>query len=85
MPNIKINDDDQSWKKLSGFSFSCQIIKYDLTHYGKPYIRLGSVAKIPSGKISYIERFNNTLRHRVGRLVRKALSFSKKFENHILQ
>ena len=32
---------------------------------------------------SYIERFNNTLRQRVSRLVRETLSFSKKLENHI--
>ncbi len=36
-----------------------------------------------TGKTSYIERFNNTLRQRVSRLVRKTLSFSKKIENHI--
>jgi insertion element IS1 protein InsB len=36
-----------------------------------------------SGKTSYIERFNNTLRQRVGRLVRKTLSFSKMLDNHI--
>ena len=36
-----------------------------------------------SGGTSYIERFNNTLRQRVGRLVRKTLSFSKKSSNHI--
>jgi insertion element IS1 protein InsB len=30
-----------------------------------------------TGKTSYIERFNNTLRQRVSRLVRKTLSFSK--------
>ncbi len=36
-----------------------------------------------SGKTSYIERFNLTLRQRVSRLVRKTLSFSKKTENHI--
>lgn len=36
-----------------------------------------------SGKTSYIERFNNTVRQRVSRLVRKTLSFSKKIENHI--
>jgi len=36
-----------------------------------------------SGKTSYIERFNGTLRQRVSRLVRKTLSFSKKIENHI--
>ncbi|PPT08239.1 hypothetical protein CKA32_005719 [Geitlerinema sp. FC II] len=36
-----------------------------------------------SGKTSYIERFNNTLRQHVSRLVRKTLYFSKKLENHI--
>lgn len=36
-----------------------------------------------TGKTNYIERFNNTLRQRVGRLVRKTLSFSKKLSNHI--
>ena len=41
-----------------------------------------SVAK-GSGKTNHVERFNCTLRQRVSRLVRKALSFSKKLENHI--
>lgn len=36
-----------------------------------------------TGKASYVERFNNTLRQRVSRLVRKTLSFSKSLENHI--
>jgi IS1 family transposase/transposase-like protein len=36
-----------------------------------------------TGKTNHIERFNNTLRQRVSRLVRKSLSFSKKLENHI--
>lgn len=35
------------------------------------------------GQTSHIERLNNTLRQRISRLVRKALSFSKKVENHI--
>ena len=34
-------------------------------------------------KQRYIERFNNTLRQRISRLVRKTLSFSKKLENHV--
>lgn len=37
-----------------------------------------------TGKTSYIERFNNILRQRVSRLVRKTLSFSKSLENHIV-
>jgi insertion element IS1 protein InsB len=32
---------------------------------------------------NHVERFNNTLRQRVSRLVREALSFSKKLANHI--
>jgi len=34
-------------------------------------------------KTNHIERFNNTLRQRVSRLVRETLSFSKKLSNHI--
>jgi insertion element IS1 protein InsB len=34
-------------------------------------------------KTNHIERFNNTLRQRVARLVRDTLSFSKKLANHI--
>jgi hypothetical protein len=36
-----------------------------------------------SGKTNHIERFNNTLRQWVGRLIRKTLSFSKKVANHV--
>jgi insertion element IS1 protein InsB len=36
-----------------------------------------------TGETCHIERFNNTLRHRCSRLVRKTLSFSKKEANHI--
>jgi insertion element IS1 protein InsB len=32
---------------------------------------------------NHIERFNNTLRQRVSRLVRQTLAFSKKMEHHI--
>lgn len=34
-------------------------------------------------RLAIVERFNNTLRQQVGRLVRKTLSFSKKLSNHI--
>ena len=34
-------------------------------------------------KTNHIERFNNTLRQRISRLVRETLSFSKKLANHI--
>jgi len=36
-----------------------------------------------TGKTSYIERLNCTLRQRCARLVRRTLSFSKKLKNHI--
>jgi IS1 family transposase len=39
--------------------------------------------KKETGQTSYIERFNNTMGQRIGRLVRKTLSFSKKLSNHI--
>ncbi len=35
-----------------------------------------------SGQTNHVERFNNTLRQRCSRLVRKTLSFSKKLTNH---
>ena len=47
-----------------------------------PATRHRAVTK-ETGKTSLIERFNNTLRQRLSRLVRKTLSFSKKLENHI--
>lgn len=34
-------------------------------------------------KATHIERFNNTLRQQVSRLVRSTLAFAKKVENHI--
>jgi IS1 family transposase len=34
-------------------------------------------------RTNHVERFNNTLRQRVSRLVRETLSFSKKLANHI--
>lgn len=36
-----------------------------------------------TGLTNHIERFNNTMRQRISRLVRDSLSFSKKIENHI--
>lgn len=41
------------------------------------------VSKQSHRKNNHIERFNCTMRQRISRLVRKALSFSKKLENHI--
>ena len=38
---------------------------------------------VVKGKVNHIERFNCTMRQRISRLVRKALSFSKKLSNHV--
>lgn len=47
-----------------------------------PACRHRAVGK-ETGGTSRIERFNNTMRQRISRLVRKTLSFSKKLVNHI--
>jgi insertion element IS1 protein InsB len=39
--------------------------------------------QVVKGKANHIERFNCTMRQRISRLVRKALSFSRKLKNHI--
>jgi hypothetical protein len=44
-----------------------------------PFLQEGQRAR----KTNHIERFNNTLRQRVSRLVRETLSFSKKLAHHI--
>lgn len=73
------------WQSLPGVYRQCATV---YTDYGEAYEtvipakRHRAVSK-DSGLTSYIERFNNTLRQRVSRLVRKTLSFSKKLENHV--
>jgi insertion element IS1 protein InsB len=73
------------WESLPGVYRQCAVI---YTDYWEAYTtalpsrRHFAVGK-ESGLTSYIERFNNTLRQRVSRLVRKTLSFSKNLENHI--
>ena len=73
------------WKSLPGVYRQCAVVftdDWDAYKTALPSKRHVSVGK-ESGLTSYIERFNNTLRQRVSRLVRKSLSFSKKLENHI--
>lgn len=52
---------------------------YTAIFYDKTLYQVGK----ETGLTNHVERFNNTLRQRVSRLVRKTLSFSKKPENHI--
>ena len=47
-----------------------------------PECRHDAVGK-ESGQINHVERYNGTLRQRISRRVRKALSFSKKLENQM--
>jgi IS1 family transposase len=75
----------QLWQSLPPVYRQCAICYTDFWEAYEqilPSTRHKAVAK-DSGKTSYIERFNNTLRQRVGRLVRKTLSFSKMLDNHI--
>lgn len=73
------------WNSMPAVYRQCAVIYTDhWSAYGAvlPKKRHRTVGK-DSGLTSYIERFNNTLRQRVSRLVRKCLSFSKKLDNHI--
>ncbi len=73
------------WDSLPPIYRQCAVAYTDFwAAYGAvfPSKRHHAVGK-ETGKTSYIERFNNTLRQRISRLVRKTLSFSKSLENHI--
>ncbi|MDV2998296.1 MAG: IS1 family transposase ISBeg2 [Chroococcidiopsis sp. SAG 2025] len=73
------------WQSLPSVYRQCAVIYSDFWSaypVALPSKRHRAVGK-ETGKTSYIERFNCTLRQRVSRLVRKTLSFSKKLENHI--
>ena len=75
----------QLWNSLPPVYRQCAVAHTDFwAAYGAvlPKKRHQPVGK-ETGKTSYIERFNNTLRQRVSRLVRKTLSFSKSLDNHI--
>ena len=73
------------WKSLPAVYRQCAVSYTDYWEAYKgvlPSKRHKAVSK-DSGQTNHIERFNNTLRQRVSRLVRQTLSFSKKIENHI--
>lgn len=73
------------WQSMPGVYRQCAVMYTDYWEAYEavlPRKRHRAVGK-ESGLTSYIERFNNTLRQRVSRLVRKTLSFSKKLDNHI--
>lgn len=73
------------WQSLPPIYRQCAVCYTDFWEAYEqvlPSTRHRAVGK-ESGLTSYIERLNNTLRQRIGRLVRKTLSFSKKLSNHI--
>lgn len=73
------------WNALPPIYRQCAVVYTDYwdAYVGViPHNRHRAVDK-KSGKTSYIERLNCTLRQRISRLVRKSLSFSKSLENHI--
>jgi IS1 family transposase len=73
------------WDSLPAVYRQCAVSYTDFwSAYGIvfPKKRHRAVGK-DTGQTNYIERFNNTLRQRISRLVRKTLSFSKKLSNHI--
>jgi insertion element IS1 protein InsB len=73
------------WQSLPAVYRQCAVAYTDFwSSYEEifPANRHRAVGK-ESGGTSKIERFNNTMRQRISRLVRKTLSFSKKLSNHI--
>ena len=79
----------KSFKKL--WAMIPKAYRQQATFYTDQYVVYKGVIPAaqhyPIGKLArktnHIERFNNTLRQRVSRLVRSALSFSKTLANHI--
>ena len=73
------------WRSLPPVYRQCAVCYTDFwTAYTLvlPQKRHRAVGK-ETGLTNHIERFNNTLRQRICRLVRQTLSFSKKIQNHI--
>jgi insertion element IS1 protein InsB len=73
------------WASLPAVYRQCAVVYTDFwsSYEGMlPACRHRAVGK-ETGGTSRIERFNNTMRQRISRLVRKTLSFSKKLVNHI--
>ena len=73
------------WRSLPPVYRQCAVCFTDFWEAYKTVIpsrRHKAVGK-ETGLTNHIERFNNTMRQRISRLVRDTLSFSKKIENHI--
>ncbi len=78
---------DDAWKLWDSIPPAFQQQAGFFTDFWKAYNILDEEQHFAAGKdkgfVNHLERFNGTLRQRCSRLVRKALSFSKKQSNHI--
>ena len=73
----------QLWQKIPTEYASCACVSDAWHTYPEVIPRhLHTVAGKASSGNAHVERWNNTLRQRLGRFVRKSLSFSKSDENH---
>ena len=76
---------ERLWNSLPGVYRQCAVCYTDFWSAYETIIpskRDRTVDK-ETGQTNHIENFNNIMRQRISRLVRKTLSFSKKIENHI--
>ena len=73
------------WKAFPKMYRQCAVIYTDkwVSYQGVLPSKRHRITTKGSGETNHIERFNNTLRQRVSRLVRKTLAFSKNIINHI--
>lgn len=78
---------EDAWKLWDNIPSGFQQHASFFTDFWKAYNILEDDQHFPAGKdkgyVNHLERFNCTLRQRCSRLVRKALSFSKKQSNHV--
>ena len=73
----------QLWQRVPPDYATCQTVS-DAWHTYPEVLPLGSHQAFgkEAGETTHVERWNNTLRQRIGRFVRKTLSFSKSDEYH---
>lgn len=78
---------EDAWKLWDNIPVAFQQHASFFTDFWKAYNILDEDQHFAAGKdkgfLNHLERFNCTLRQRCSRLVRKALSFSKKQSNHV--
>lgn len=78
---------EDAWKLWDNIPPAFQQQTCFFTDFWKAYNILDDDQHVAAGKdkglVNHLERFNGTLRQRCSRLVRKALSFSKKQSNHV--